>query len=202
MLGDLPSISSFTYAEAAHYKTEPQTPYQLFLRREPEPHERSAAARAKDADWRMRRCKEEERAALLGVFKASPLSGVEEASFSEHPSSAQHASTWAADGQVCQAAVCPRYPRCHGVVECLAGDVLFKHFIGTDPHRGNFWEVLLADAAHQDLERRLVRATGKQKQTDQKLHLDIHLYDVPINGNPLWEAEAHLQCQPLLTHQT
>ena len=96
MLGDLPSITSFTYAEAADYKSEPLTPYQLFLRREPEPYQRSAASRAKDADWRMRHCKEEERAALVNVSKASPLAGFEEVS-----ASANLCTAWARTPLMC-----------------------------------------------------------------------------------------------------
>ena len=60
-----------------------------------------------------------------------------------------------------------------GVIEWLAEDNSSKYFIGTDPSRGKVWEAILADPAHQDLERCLVRATGKQKQKDKKLHLDI-----------------------------
>ena len=48
------------------------------MRRAPQPHERSAAARAKDADRRMRGCKKEEREALLRVLKANKHCGVEE----------------------------------------------------------------------------------------------------------------------------
>lgn len=78
MLTDLPCISPFTYTERGDYATSPQTPYQLFMRRAPQPHEHSAAARAKDADWRMRGCKKEEREALLRVLKANKHCGVEE----------------------------------------------------------------------------------------------------------------------------
>ena len=78
MLTDLPGISPFTYTERGDYATSPQTPYQLFMRRAPQPHERSAAARAKDADWRMREVKTTEREALLGVLKAHKHRGVEE----------------------------------------------------------------------------------------------------------------------------
>ena len=60
-----------------------------------------------------------------------------------------------------------------GVIEWLAEDNSSKYFIGTDPSRGKVWEAILADPAHQDLERCLVRATGKQKQKDKKLPLDI-----------------------------
>ena len=53
----------------------------------------------------------------------------------------------------------------------------FIQTIGTDPNWGKVWEAILADPVHQDLERCLVRATGKQKQKDKKLHLDIsHIY--------------------------
>ena len=51
MLSDLTEITSFTMAEGADYKTEPQTPYQQFLRRDPPeyeyPREVRAAAAAK-----------------------------------------------------------------------------------------------------------------------------------------------------------
>lgn len=80
MLGDLPDISSFTYTERASYKYNPQTPYQLFLRREPELHQRSAAERARAADSHMVQCKEQEHKALISVQKASDFTGVEEVS--------------------------------------------------------------------------------------------------------------------------
>ena len=60
-----------------------------------------------------------------------------------------------------------------GAIEWLAEDNSPKYFIGSDPGWGRVWEAILADPIHQDLEQCLVRATGKQKQKDKKLHLDI-----------------------------
>ncbi len=60
-----------------------------------------------------------------------------------------------------------------GVIEWLAEDNSPIYFSGSDPGRGKVWEAILADPIHQDLEQCLVRATGKHKQKDKKLHLDI-----------------------------
>lgn len=50
ILSDLPEISSFTMTENGNYKTEPQTPYQHFLRRSPPDREVSQEKRAEAAD--------------------------------------------------------------------------------------------------------------------------------------------------------
>jgi len=61
-----------------------------------------------------------------------------------------------------------------GVIEWLAEDNLPMYFSGSDPGRSKVWEAILADPIHHHLEQCLVRATGKQKQKDKKLHLDIN----------------------------
>ena len=60
-----------------------------------------------------------------------------------------------------------------GVIEWLAEDNIYLYFSGSDPGLGKVWEAILADPAHHELEQCLVLATGKQKQKDKKLHLDI-----------------------------
>lgn len=60
-----------------------------------------------------------------------------------------------------------------GVIEWLAEDNLPMYFSGSDPGRSKVWEAILADPIHHHLEQCLVRATGKQKQKDKKLHFDI-----------------------------
>ncbi len=64
MLSDLPEISSFTLSERARYKSDPQTPYQHFLRRQPRGYESSMEARAAAADKAMQRCHEMQRRKL------------------------------------------------------------------------------------------------------------------------------------------
>ncbi len=61
-----------------------------------------------------------------------------------------------------------------GVIEWLAEDNLPMYFSDSDPGRSKVWEAILADPIHHHLEQCLVRATGKQKQKDKKLHLDIN----------------------------
>ncbi len=64
MLSDLPEISSFTLSERACYKSDPKTPYQHFLRRQPRGYESSMEARAAAADKAMQRCHEMQRGKL------------------------------------------------------------------------------------------------------------------------------------------
>ena len=64
MLSDLPDISSFTLSERACYTSDPQTPYQHFLRRQPRGYESSMEARATAADKAMQRCHEMQRRQL------------------------------------------------------------------------------------------------------------------------------------------
>ncbi len=64
MLSDLPEISSFTLSERACYKSDPKTPYQHFLRRQPRGYESSTEARAAAADKAMQRCHEMQRGKL------------------------------------------------------------------------------------------------------------------------------------------
>ncbi|KAA6418346.1 MAG: hypothetical protein FRX49_11711, partial [Trebouxia sp. A1-2] len=64
MLSDLPDISSSTLSERARYKSDPQTPYQHFLRRQPRGYESSMEARAVAADKAMQRCHDMQRSKL------------------------------------------------------------------------------------------------------------------------------------------
>lgn len=66
IFSDLPEISSFTFSESAHYKTDTaQTPYQHFLRRPPPFNESSQEARAAAAEAFMRSCCDDERKKIL-----------------------------------------------------------------------------------------------------------------------------------------
>ena len=67
ILSDLPEISSFTMTENADYKTEPQTPYQHFLRRSPPDHEESQDKRAEAADKFMKSSHDAKR---MNIYKA------------------------------------------------------------------------------------------------------------------------------------
>lgn len=64
MLSDLPEISSFCLSERACYKSDPQTPYQHFLRRQPRGYESSMEARAAAADKAMQGCHDTQRSKL------------------------------------------------------------------------------------------------------------------------------------------
>lgn len=46
VLSDLPAVSNFSTAEALEYASEPQRPYQMWLRRPPPPWQASAEQRA------------------------------------------------------------------------------------------------------------------------------------------------------------
>ena len=61
ILSDLPEISSFTMAESADYRTEPQTPFQHFLRRSPPDFESPLKIRAATADGFMKSCQDIQR---------------------------------------------------------------------------------------------------------------------------------------------
>lgn len=69
-----------------------------------------------------------------------------------------------------------------GVIEWLEEDSLPMYFSNSNPGRDQVWEAILADPVHQDLKQCLVRATGKHKQKEEKLHLDIsELYEHASN---------------------
>jgi hypothetical protein len=53
ILSDLPAVSNFTVAEAAAYQSKPQTPLQLWLRRDPPAWQASREERAARADAAM-----------------------------------------------------------------------------------------------------------------------------------------------------
>ncbi len=53
VLSDLPEISNYTTAEAAQYASDPKTPYQMWLRRQPPAYQAQAKERARRADEAM-----------------------------------------------------------------------------------------------------------------------------------------------------
>ncbi len=82
MLSDLPEISSFTLSERARYKSDPQTPYQHFLRRQPRGYESSMEARVAAADKTMQRCHEMQRRKLcVGRHTFGGIEQVSKSSF-------------------------------------------------------------------------------------------------------------------------
>ena len=90
-----------------------------------------------------------------------------------------------------------------GVIDWLADDNIYLYFSGSDPGRGKIWEAMLADSAHHELEHCLVLATGKQKQKDKKLHLDIsEIYQHASRIDPALHSErstvVHIVEGPLL----
>ena len=70
MLTDLPEISSFSMAENADYKTDPQTPFQQFLRRSPPWYEPSREVRAKAADKFMESRHEDQRRKIARILRS------------------------------------------------------------------------------------------------------------------------------------
>lgn len=70
MLSDLPEISSFTMTENAQYKSEPQTPFQQFLRRSPPVGQESQKDRAEVADGFMKSRHDAERKKVLQAWRA------------------------------------------------------------------------------------------------------------------------------------
>ena len=90
-----------------------------------------------------------------------------------------------------------------GVIDWLADDNIYLYFSGSDPGRGKVWEAMLADSAHHELEHCLVLATGKQKQKDKKLHLEISdIYEHASRISPALHSErstvVHIVEGPLL----
>lgn len=70
MLSDLPEITSFSMAEGADYKTEPQTPYQHFLRRDPPEYELPSEVRAAAAAKWMEASHDAQRRLLTQIGRA------------------------------------------------------------------------------------------------------------------------------------